>query len=115
MKFKSGSKHRHLRLAGALLLILVLLIFIQIVAFLSDRLFLVLFTGPAFLTFALRWKNRQSLVLAISQICVALIGFVLFNNLKGFFNLHHELSNTSKLGRCVGRKSFRGVVSPRLE
>jgi len=69
-------------------LILALLIFIQIVAFLSDRLFLVLFTGPAFLTFALRWKNRQSLILAISQLCVALIGFVLFNNMKGFFNLH---------------------------
>jgi len=79
--------------------VLILLIIIQIIAFLSDRLFLVLFTGPAFLTFALTYKNRQSLVLAISQVGVALVGFILFNNLKGFFNIHlslpHRISEIS--------------------
>lgn len=79
--------------------LLILLIIIQIMAFLSDRLFLVLFTGPAFLTFALNYKNRQSLVLAISQGGVAMVGFILFNNLKGIFNIHlslpHRISEIS--------------------
>lgn len=68
--------------------VLLMLMMVQIIAFLSDRLFLVLFTGPAFMTFALNFKNRQSLILAISQVVAASSGFFLFNNLKGFFSIH---------------------------
>jgi len=67
--------------------VLILIIVLQIIAFLSDRLFLVLFTGPAFITFALNWKNRRSLILAIAVIIAALIGFILFNNLNTYFHI----------------------------
>ncbi len=67
--------------------ILVLMLFLQLIAFLSDRLFLILFTAPAFFTFILFWKNRQSLILAISQLLVGLTGFIIFNNLSEWFHI----------------------------
>jgi hypothetical protein len=67
--------------------IFVLMLLLQLIAFLSDRLFLILFTAPAFFTFILFWKNRQYLVLAISQIFIGLTGFIVFNNLNEWFQI----------------------------